>query len=59
MIAHQIPADADLVSLVLLNKEWEIEDALQRRRANRERNRQRSLKSARTRRIREMEGVRK
>ena len=35
MTAHQIPPDADLVSLVLLNKQWEIEDALVLRKARR------------------------
>lgn len=33
MTAHTIPADADLIALVSLNKQWEIEDALALRKA--------------------------
>ncbi len=35
MTAHIIPPDADLVSLVTLSKQWELDDALAVRRANR------------------------
>lgn len=70
MTAHLIPADADLIALVQLNKQWEREDALAaleaelaavwpKRRAARPANSARSLKSAHTRRLNEMKGVRK
>ncbi len=35
MTAHIIPHDADLVSLVLLSKQWEIEDCCAARKARR------------------------
>jgi hypothetical protein len=49
MTAHPIPADADLVTLVLLNKQWDIEDKCAARKARRlTKYSARSLKAAAT-----------